>query len=336
MTIKKTDTGWLVDVQPGGRGAKRYRKILKTQAEAKAYVAWVTTQVAQNPEWIQDKRDKRHLVDLIEIWYAHRGSGLRSGAGTYRRLLAMAAAMGNPTAEKFSANMFAEYRTKRLEAGLTANNMNREHAYLRAVFSELIHLKQWKSENPLSELRAFKIQEKELSYLTYEQITALLAELAEARNPHVLLVSKTCLATGARWGEAETLRISQVRNGQIQYAKTKSGKVRAVPIAEELESALRSHYKEHGSGERIFGYAASAFREAIERAGISLPDGQMTHVLRHTFASYFMMNGGNILTLQKVLGHSDLRVTMRCAHLAPDHLLEAKSLNPLARLPKAA
>lgn len=56
----------------------------------------------------------------------------------------------------------------------------------------------------------------------------------------------------------------------------------------------------------------------------------MTHALRHTFASHFMMAGGNILTLQKILGHQSLTMTMRYAHLAPEHLQEAKALNPLA------
>ncbi len=40
-----------------------------------------------------------------------------------------------------------------------------------------------------------------------------------------------------------------------------------------------------------------------------------------------MMNGGNVLVLQRVLGHANL--TMRYAHLAPDHLLEVVKLNPL-------
>jgi hypothetical protein len=44
------------------------------------------------------------------------------------------------------------------------------------------------------------------------------------------------------------------------------------------------------------------------------------HALRHTFASHFMMAGGNILTLQKLLGHSTLTMTMRYAHLAPDFM----------------
>jgi len=44
------------------------------------------------------------------------------------------------------------------------------------------------------------------------------------------------------------------------------------------------------------------------------------HDLRHTYASHFMLSGGNILALQKLLGHYDVSVTMKYAHLAPDHL----------------
>ena len=57
-----------------------------------------------------------------------------------------------------------------------------------------------------------------------------------------------------------------------------------------------------------------------------------SHALRHTFASHFIQKGGNILTLQKILGHSSLAMTMRYSHLAPEHLAEALRLSPLAGL----
>ncbi|MCA8078991.1 phage integrase [Burkholderia cepacia] len=332
MTIKKTETGWLVDSQPGGRGAKRFRKLLKTLAEAKAYDAWLRTQVTVTPDWQPEKRDKRKLSELINLWFSHHGTGLRSGDDTHRRLLAIAEALGDPSADRFTVDMFAQYRTKRLAEGVSANNLNREHAYLRAAFNELARLGYWSKDNPLGKLRQFKIQENELSFLTKGQIIALLSALRESRNPHVLLITKTCLATGARWSEAEELRISQVRDGLIQFARTKSGKTRAVPIDDDLSSELAEHHKESGQGDRVFGYAWSAFREGVERAGIILPDGQMTHSLRHTFASHFMMGGGNILALQRILGHQSLTMTMRYAHLSPDHLIEARRLNPLASI----
>ncbi|OAN87976.1 hypothetical protein A8B84_14640 [Marinobacter sp. EhC06] len=74
----------------------------------------------------------------------------------------------------------------------------------------------------------------------------------------------------------------------------------------------------------------SAFRSALERGGIKLTKGQLTHICRHTLASHFVMNGGHILTLQKGLGHSDLKLTMRYAHLAPDYLNEVAEKGSLA------
>ena len=50
------------------------------------------------------------------------------------------------------------------------------------------------------------------------------------------------------------------------------------------------------------------------------------HDLRHTFASHFMMNGGNIYDLQKILGHTSLEMTQRYAHLAPEHLIQASNV----------
>jgi site-specific recombinase XerD len=50
------------------------------------------------------------------------------------------------------------------------------------------------------------------------------------------------------------------------------------------------------------------------------------HDLRHTFASHFMMNGGNIYDLQKVLGHTKTEMTQIYAHLAPEHLAGVTSV----------
>lgn len=332
MAITKNEGGWLVDAQPGGRGAKRFRKTFDTQAEAKAYAAWLTTQVNQNEKWQPEKRDTRKLLELIDLWHSHHGSGLKAGANTYSRLKLACEAMGNPVADRFTVGTFATYRTSRLAAGITPNSVNREHAYLRAVFNELRRLGIWKKPNPLAELRQFKIEEKEREYLTLEQISDLLEHLAVGSNRHTVMVAKVCLATGARWSEAENLELKHVRNAQIQFVGTKSGRIRTVPIEQQFENDLKAHHDKKETSQRLFAYAYSAFRDGVDRAGIRLADGQLTHVLRHSFASHFMMGGGNILVLQRALGHANLTMTMRYAHLAPDHLLEVVKLNPISAL----
>lgn len=68
----------------------------------------------------------------------------------------------------------------------------------------------------------------------------------------------------------------------------------------------------------------------MKRAEIELPKGQNSHILRHSFASHFVMHGGNVLTLQRILGHADITMTMKYAHFAPDHLADAVKFNPVA------
>ena len=329
MSIKRIDNVWKVDIQPGGRSGKRIRKTFETKAEALSWERHIQAKTQENPEWAPAKRDPRRLLDLVGIWKDRHGVTLLDGANTATRLTAMCNAMGNPFADRFTAHDFAEYRSTRLGAGITKSNMNRELQYIKAMFNTLIALDVWKKPNPLEKLKAIRIQERELSFLSLEQIERLLNALPQSRNRHVTLISKVCLSTGARWGEAESLTVQQIAKNCIQFARTKSGKTRAVPITNDLIDELKTHHREHGQGSRIFQSAWAAFREGIERAEIELPLGQMTHVLRHTFASHFMMAGGNILALQKILGHQSLTMTMRYAHLAPDHLKEALTFNPL-------
>jgi len=71
--------------------------------------------------------------------------------------------------------------------------------------------------------------------------------------------------------------------------------------------------------------------KTLTASGITLPAGQSSHVLRHTFASHYMMAGGDILGLQRILGHSSITMTMRYAHLSPDHLESALRLSPLVQ-----
>lgn len=58
----------------------------------------------------------------------------------------------------------------------------------------------------------------------------------------------------------------------------------------------------------------------------------MTHILCHTFASHFMMGGGDILALQRILGHSSITMTMRYSHLSPEHLESALRYSPLNQI----
>ena len=239
---------WELNLQPGGRTGKQIKKIFKTQAEAKAYEIWVRGQHQKEPEWSPKKPDQRRLLELIKLWHEGHGQTLSAGENTNARLIAMAEKMENPHPSRLREK-FIEYRQARAEEGKSLSTINREHSYLRAVFNELKRLGSWQGENPIREIRQFKIQENELSFLTQEQIKELLASLEKSSNPHASAIAKIALSTGGRWGEVETLKKTQVRSGRVQFANaTKSKKARAVPISIQLEEEIQEHTKKPCTG----------------------------------------------------------------------------------------
>ena len=98
------------------------------------------------------------------------------------------------------------------------------------------------------------------------------------------------------------------------------------PNCTDISGAIRRTTQNRG---KLFTPCRKAFERALKRASIDLPAGQCTHVLRHTFASHFMMNGWNILFLRDIFGHSDIKMTMVYPHFSPDHLEDAVYKNPL-------
>ncbi|SHO59124.1 phage integrase [Vibrio quintilis] len=275
---------------------------------------------------LHPNRDTRRLDEMITIWYRMHGKTLRDHIRLRKLLYRMSERLGNPIASDLTNEHFAKYREQRTQE-VTTTTANREHAYLRAMFNELKRLGVIDYDNPVQHIRQFKERDGELRFMTHDEIDKLLHACLLSSNASLIYVVKVCLATGARWSEAESLKASQVAGGKITFLNTKSGKNRAVPINDSLFAELLSLGKR--GDEKLFLSSLSAFRKAVARAQIQLPKGQMSHVLRHTFASHFVMQGGNIVVLKDILGHSEITTTMRYSHLAPSHLSDAVKLNPL-------
>ncbi len=336
MPVRKLANGqWIADFytidRSNGKEGKRVRKKFATKGEALAFENY-TLQKVEDAPWLGDGKDRRRLTDLIHLWFDRHGITLRDGEKRKSSMLWAAECMGSPLANEFSAQLFTAYRAKRLEGHfartkrvtqVSSRTMNLEHAYFLAVFNELKRLGEWSAPNPLDNVRKFRTDESEMAFLDHVQIQRLLKECRNSKAEDLEIIVKICLSTGARWSEGEGLKSTQINNGKITFIKTKGKRNRTIPITEELANTIPSKKG------LLFTPCYSAFRSALERAEIDLPAGQLTHVLRHTFASHFMMNGGNILVLQKILGHTDIKMTMRYAHFSPNHLDEAVMFNPL-------
>ena len=88
----------------------------------------------------------------------------------------------------------------------------------------------------------------------------------------------------------------------------------------EPEAAKRQGLLFRKRDARHWGQIRTAFESAMTKAG--LKDFRF-HDLRHTAASHLVMRGASLSDVKEVLGHSDLKMTLRYAHLSPAHLRKA-------------
>lgn len=322
MSIKSIPGGYEVDCRPQGRSGKRYRKKFKTKSEAVHFERWLISTRNQK-EWVHKTTEKRSLKTLIELWFKYYGQQLKSGDKDVKHLLKLDGEMNNPKACEVTKTLFSDYRANQLAKGRKATTINRNHSRLSSVFTVLIKAKEINCDHPLTGLLQLKEPSREMGFLSIDEIKILLAAL----DGDAFKMAKLCLATGARWGEAANLKNAHLVAGKVIYVDTKNGKNRTVPIKPELFREIAT-----GKSGNVFKSCYKEFYQILKSLNFDLPKGQATHVLRHTFASHFIMNGGNILVLQKILGHSSILQTMTYAHLAPDYLNDAMELNPLSTL----
>lgn len=322
--ITKKGNKYELDFRPDGAKGKRVTRLFKLRADAvqfqKNYVSRLSDTQA-----VQAIVDDRQLSALVQLWFDLHGRSLKSALDTRNRLLQLSEFMGNPAAKLIKPELVAEYRKTRLDKGISPATLNRELITLKALFRELKRLSVIDYDSPILTVRKLREVKTELSYLTDYQVSKLREQVELTTNESLPFVVMICFVTGARWSEAEGLTITNCINQGFQFVDTKNGHSRFVPVSESVFIYIKNRL-----GQGNFKSCYGAFRSAFKRAGLKVPAGQLAHILRHTFASHFIMNGGNIVALQKILGHSSLNITMRYSHLSPNYLIQAIQLNPLA------
>lgn len=325
MTIKKDNDKWLVDIRPAGRSGKRFRKKFDKKSEALAFEKHILA-TANQKAWLGAPKDKRHLSELIAIWWLKAGQFKRTADAYHSNVKRICAELGDPTVDKINAKMITDWQlTRASEKNQKPSTIRRSTNCLSNIFTELIATGDYTLENPLKGIKRPVEKRPEMAYLTTDQIEILREAIKD--DIEVLNAVDICLSTGCRWREMITLKATNLSPYRIRFTETKTDKSRTVPISQELYERI---YPKDGSN-ALFSYDwQQKLRRKIKKLGFELPRGQKVHILRHTFASHFIMNGGNILTLQKILGHSDIKQTMEYAHLAPEFLQDAVKLNPLS------
>jgi len=119
-----------------------------------------------------------------------------------------------------------------------------------------------------------------------------------------------------------------LKHGFITLDKTKNGEGRTIPLNKNLKGVLKSVTRRldvpyvffDSANGKPYKNIKHSFKSALKKAGIK--DFKF-HDLRHTYASHLTMAGIDLTTVSRLLGHKTLTMTLRYAHLAPQHMQKA-------------
>lgn len=287
------------------------------------------------------------LDDEFRPWaVAH----LKWGEGAAKRIeTAFADRLDKPLAD-LNAWTIEKWRSQRLKAGKAPGTVNRELATLKSALSKAVAAGLLPA-HPLASVKLRKVDNARVRYLSPDEETALRNALAgrdreatEARAranawredrgyallpvlpvggycDHLSPLVLTALNTGLRRGELTALLWADVdlkaKRVHVRAAAAKSGKARHVPLNSEAALVLK-RWKEQGVATKVFDVcdAKKAWQGVVDGAKLK---GFRFHDLRHSFASKLVMAGVDLNTVRELLGHADLKMTLRYAHLAQEH-----------------
>jgi integrase len=200
--------------------------------------------------------------------------------------------------------------------------------------------------NPADQVEVKRPDDARDRYLSEDELRALKIALDERMyrkgtkdlnktNLRLRLIVLIAVATGMRSGEIFRLYWSDAMYSEgllAVRAKLKGGKMRYVPMSPELAVEIRRYPAVIGE-DRILPPEPGAksgrqrvegsFEDLLTRAKIR---NFRFHDLRHTFASWYMMKGGDLYELAKILGHSNIKMTERYAKLGKQHIAKTSNI----------
>jgi integrase len=221
------------------------------------------------------------------------------------------------------------YVTVRQSAGVKLITVQRELQFLSAAINFYSAENEIEIVNPVSRLGLPRPKSR-VRWITREEARRLIDSAELARRPHFPVFIRLALNTGCRRGELLGLEWPRVDFDQrlllLEPHQNKSRRRRSVPLNDESICALMRlrMWQDKNClytpfvfgylpGRRYYGFKR-AFHEALECAGI---ENFRIHDLRHTFASWLVMNGESIYVVRDLLGHASVKQTEIYAHLAP-------------------
>jgi len=329
MAVYKRGDNWYVDFTFHGQ---RIREMIgPSRKGAEKVIAKRKAEIAENK--FLDKRKEPAPIKFYDFAKEYlQWAKANKKPSSYSRDLSLMRQLN----KEFEAKAIQEITTWQIEKfkarrkeEVRPASVNREIALLKHMYSKAIEWSKVK-ESPAKKVKLLKGEVKRVRFLMPEQVQTLLSNCADHLRPIVAVA----IHTGMRKGEILKLRRDQANFNQeiISILDTKNHERRDIPMNDTVKAILKGM---EGNGQyffcsedgRPFGDVRRSFETALRKSAI---EDFRFHDLRHTFASNLVMAGEDLNTVRELLGHKDLTMTLRYAHLAPN--LKKKAVDVLDRI----
>lgn len=259
--------------------------------------------------------------------------------------------LGEPEVRAFIHHLQQKTRLRwrngrRTEEKLSSECLQTRLRALKAFFNWL-HRQGYTEEYRLARVRNIRVQRKVVEILTNEEIAKILAtcDVTEPRGARVHAIVTLMLDTGLRFSEVITFKESEIDiEGGTLKVLGKGNKERIVPFGSASQKTLWRYYRlfrpEPVDADVFFlteqgcQFTEHGLKSLLQRLTkrCSIPRLH-AHLLRHTFATKYLMAGGDIFSLQQILGHTSLEMVRRYVTLASQHVVvQHRKFSPMDRV----
>lgn len=325
---------WWFDITDSN-GKRVRQRIGKVSAETARAVLGKRTSESVEGKFLDMEGEPVKLAVFVEAEYLPWArANLRPGSWQRYEvsLKALLPAFGGRMLHEITPSDIERWRVERLKA-VKASTSNRDITALKAILSRAVEWGKLK-DSPARRVKLLKERNTRLVYLSDDEANRLLT----AATGHLRPFLKLLLHTGLRRGEALALKWQDVdkQTGHLHVRDSKTGEARSIPLNMGASEALTDviGLKHVATGTpfvfcdetgKPFKSVRTSFGTAMKRAGLE-GKGYTLHTMRHTFASNLANLGVPVQTIAALLGHSDIRMSLRYAHLSPDARRAAVSL----------
>jgi len=243
--------------------------------------------------------------------------------------------LGDPLIGKIGLRDLEDFLAEEKKRGLKEVSRNKIRTALRTMFAKSVEWR-WLVRSPAEDLTNKKDDCLERDWWLSKEQGDHLIECCDREDVRLFVILG--LDTGARRGELLSLRWPDVdfRTGIVTFRETKTGETRQVPLTTRAKKALQEWSRVRridvdrviplGNGNFQSGLRRG-FRRAVEKSELedekAIGKRITPHILRHSYASNLVSGGVPLLEVSRLLGHKDLKSTMRYSHLDPTNFLRA-------------